>query len=263
MRNKTLTDEHKDKIKIGVIRAIQKRKAAKELKEQPRDLKEPPVPHPNTLGFIKTLWETGLWLDISEADRKIIALYYSTPGIRLTDLRKLVNPATNRKVKSTIFEALNVAWEASSTETQTKYPKNKTIKLKHHSYSNEHKQNMSKRFKGKHHEHGEKIGNANRERSQNMGTRTAIGEKQRRLWKDPAYRGRMQKAFQDRNIEATLWREAQDQGLIQKIISHNLLTPAEIETLRQHFETFRKTRKKAKGINELFERFSIAIARVA
>lgn len=78
-------------------------------------------------------------------------------------------------------------------------------------------------------------------------------------WQDPEYRA--SRTFVGINqINRTLWEAAQDQNIIPQILEQGLIEQEELLTLEKGFST---KRPKKKITDELMDKFSIAVAKVA
>lgn len=80
-----------------------------------------------------------------------------------------------------------------------------------------------------------------------------LSEVHRAKWSDPEYKKRRQ------SPDRALWEFAQENGLIEQVISNKKLTQAEINKLNKFFSSGNNRRQ----IEDLLEKFSIAIANLA
>ena len=88
--------------------------------------------------------------------------------------------------------------------------------------------------------------------------RRKMGKVLEKRWQNPAYRKRVTRSLRRRGDKYGLWEYATDNELLPRLITTERVTEDEIGILEQYFEG-----EDVKVPEKLFNRFSIALARVA
>jgi hypothetical protein len=242
-------------------------------KEKPQKLT--PIPHPKTLEFLNLTITLGIYQKLDEPTRQLIESYYYSPGVGFKDLRDRVHPKTGKAVKMSIFGALEKMWNELPKEAKEELPQNIVIKPKHQSYTETNRERMrrgpSDETRRKISEHAKQVGFSKLAEERRLAAikdvprpepvRIAIANGVKAFWNNPGSREIMLRGIrEERYDDRSLWAEAQKNNLVPLIIKNNLLTHTELDTLKSYFS--RKIRKNRR-IENLIEKFSIAVAKVA
>lgn len=229
---------------------------------EPQIDNETPVAHPQTLELMKKSIQTGTWQLIDPARRNLLSIYYFQPGIKLSDLKDYDPDRKTGNLRHVVLSSLHEAWENLPIAARETIDPQKAVKLKHPSYSSQHRRRMGETLGGKNLPLAQrkKMSETRRGKKHTAETKNKMKMSQKRVWADPEYRERMITVFQDRHPDTQIWETAKAEGLIEKIVDKGLMSTEEIYRLRRYFAS---KRKKGPIIELLLEKFSLAVANSA
>lgn len=224
------------------------------------------VPSPETINFLNDAYYSGANLAVDEKSRAILKDYFES-NKRLRDFTADCNVEKPIEVARFLLNSMRLIWEALPKQLQDRNPPQQALRLKRVSFSKDYQEMMSKRFKGK---------------PRPPEFVAGMPERTKLLWQRPDYREhfkhkspevkdkisrgvtrahiRRGTARQEKIHIRPLWIFAKEHDLLPRAVESGLITQDEIKMLRRYIALG----KQKSGISEeLFDRFSIAVARLA